>query len=93
MKGKPLAYLDKELCTIYAEWMAFVPVDDEKFKVLTKYIRKLDVADLFGNWIKKNCRRIDILLDADLGIFTLELIEATLHYKYEPKYEGFLAQR
>ena len=22
-----------------------------------------------------------------------ELIEAALHYKYEPKYEGFLAQR
>lgn len=46
-----------------------------------------------GDWIKQHCRRIDILLDADLGIFTLELVEAALHYKYEPKYEGFLAQR
>lgn len=46
-----------------------------------------------GNWIKQNCRRIDIIIDADLGIFTLELVEAVLHYKYEPKYEGFKSQR
>jgi len=46
-----------------------------------------------GDWIKRNCRRIDIILYAGLGIFTLELIEAALHYKYEPKYEGFSAQR
>ncbi|MGX8797709.1 hypothetical protein ACR6HW_16855 [Fusibacter sp. JL298sf-3] len=46
-----------------------------------------------GDWIKKNCRRIDILLDVNLGIFTLELIEAALHYRYEPIYEGFSAQR
>jgi hypothetical protein len=46
-----------------------------------------------GEWIKSNCRRIDILLNVDLGIFTLELVEAALHYKYEPKYEGFASQR
>ena len=46
-----------------------------------------------GQWIKNNCRRIDILLDSDLGIFSLELIEAALHYKYEPVYEGFSNQR
>lgn len=46
-----------------------------------------------GEWIKRNCRRIDILIDANLGIFTLELVEAVLHYKYEPKYEGFKNQR
>ena len=46
-----------------------------------------------GDWIKQNCRRIDILINADLGIFTLELIEAVLHYKYEPKYEGYQSQR
>ena len=46
-----------------------------------------------GNWIKNNCRRIDILLDSDLGIFALALIEAALHYKYEPIYEGFATQR
>ena len=46
-----------------------------------------------GDWIKENCNRIDILLDADLGIFALELIEAALHYKFEPLYEGFITQR
>ena len=46
-----------------------------------------------GDWIKNNCRRIDILLNSDLGIFALELIEAALHYKYEPIYEGFKTQR
>jgi len=49
--------------------------------------------DNVGQWIKNNCRRIDILLDVEVGIFTLELIEATLHYRYEPKYEGFTSQR
>lgn len=46
-----------------------------------------------GDWIKSNCRRNDILLDSDLGIFTFELIEVALHYKYEPIYEGFATQR
>ena len=46
-----------------------------------------------GDWIKNNCRRVDILLDWDLGIFTLGLIEAALQYKYEPIYEGFATQR
>ncbi|MBD5643893.1 hypothetical protein HYH96_08275 [Clostridium botulinum] len=46
-----------------------------------------------GDWIKNNCRRVDILLDSDLGIFSLELIEVALHYKYEPIYEGFVTQR
>ncbi|WP_022754705.1 hypothetical protein [Butyrivibrio fibrisolvens] len=46
-----------------------------------------------GDWIKANTRRIDILFDKSVGIFTVELIEAALHYKYEPRYEGFTAQR
>lgn len=46
-----------------------------------------------GDWIKNNCRRIDILFDSELGIFTLGLIESALHYKYEPIYEGFDTQR
>mgnify|MGYP003613320100 CR=1 FL=1 len=46
-----------------------------------------------GSWIKQHCRRIDILFDSNLGIFTLELIEAALHYVYEPVYEGFINQR
>ncbi len=49
--------------------------------------------DNVGEWIKTNCRRIDIEIDCDLGIFTLDLIESMLHYKYTPKYEGFTSQR
>ena len=45
------------------------------------------------DWIKTNCRRIDIIIDADLGVFSLELIEGIMHYKYEPRYEGFASQR
>ena len=41
-----------------------------------------------GDWIKEKCRRIDILMDAKLGPFTLGLVEAILHYRYKPKYEG-----
>ncbi|WP_339836761.1 hypothetical protein [Paenibacillus sp. FSL R7-0272] len=44
-------------------------------------------------WIKKNTRRIDFLVDATLGIFVLNLIEAFLHLKYRPKYEGYEKQR
>lgn len=40
-------------------------------------------------WIKNNCDRIDIIIDEkSVPEFTLELIEAILHYKYRPKYEG-----
>ncbi|MDQ6577004.1 MAG: hypothetical protein Q5546_08645, partial [Haemophilus parahaemolyticus] len=41
-----------------------------------------------GEWIKDNCQRINILIDKELGHFALSLIEAMLHYKYQPKYEG-----
>ena len=57
-------------------------------------MQKLGItADNVGEWIKHNTRRIDIILAESLGIFTLELIEAALHYRYEPKYEGFKNQR
>ena len=39
-------------------------------------------------WIKNECYRINILIDADLGPLALGLVEAILHYKYKPKYEG-----
>jgi hypothetical protein len=46
-----------------------------------------------GGWIKEHCQRIDILIPVELGIFTLNLVEAVLHYKYEPMYEGHESQR
>lgn len=55
-------------------------------KSLVKYdnIKKEGV----GDWIKNNCRRVDILIDESLGGFALELVEAILHYRFRPKYEG-----
>lgn len=41
-----------------------------------------------GDWIKNNCQRINVIIDAKLGKFALTLIESILHYKYQPKYEG-----
>ena len=49
--------------------------------------------DNVGAWIQNNCRRIDFELPGDLSIFARDLIEKILHYKYEPKYEGFSSQR
>jgi hypothetical protein len=53
---------------------------------------ELDESNI-GAWIKQNCRRIDILVDDSLGVFALGFIESILHYRYEPKYEGFSSQR
>ena len=44
-------------------------------------------------WIRNNIRRIDILIDQDAGIFVLNFLEAFLHCKFKPKYEGFEKQR
>lgn len=43
-------------------------------------------------WIYENLDRIDILLDVSLGVFVLNLLEASLHYKYKPIYEGYKGQ-
>jgi hypothetical protein len=44
-------------------------------------------------WIKNNVRRIDILIEQDVGILVLNFLETFLHCKYRPKYEGFENQR
>lgn len=49
--------------------------------------------DTIADWIKKNVRRIDFIIDASLGVFVLNLIEAFLHLLLKPKYEGFKSQR
>ncbi|PZD96585.1 hypothetical protein DNH61_07250 [Paenibacillus sambharensis] len=46
-----------------------------------------------GEWIKNNTERIDILIDYQLGIFILNFVEAYLHLKFQPKYEGYEGQR
>jgi len=45
------------------------------------------------DWIKNNVVRIDIILDESLGIFVLNFLEAFMHCKLKPKYEGFDSQR
>ena len=48
---------------------------------------------IIAEWIKNNIRRIDILIDSDTNIFVLNFLEAFLHCKFKPKYEGFENQR
>jgi hypothetical protein len=48
---------------------------------------------IIAEWIKNNVQRIDILIDSDTNIFVLNFLEAFLHCKFKPKYEGFENQR
>lgn len=55
--------------------------------------KKIVDMDNIEGWIKHNCRRIDILLDANSGDFLTSMVEAILQYKYEPLFEGRSSQR
>ena len=59
---------------------------DNKFPVKT--LNEENICD----WIKQNIRRINILVDKDLGIYIINLIEAFTQLYFHPKYEGFDAQ-
>ena len=39
-------------------------------------------------WIKDNCERFDVIIDAKHKKVALNFIEGLLQYKYNPKYEG-----
>lgn len=52
---------------------------------MTPLINQENLSD----WIKKNCERFDVIINAELGKNTLNFIEGLLHYKYNPKYEGW----
>jgi ADP-ribosylglycohydrolase len=54
IKEKALGYLDEELRAIYDEWERFAPADNERFKVLTKYIGRISAAASLGEWIVDN---------------------------------------
>jgi len=49
--------------------------------------------EIIGEWIRNNTERTDILVDEALGIFTLNLLEAFLHCRLNPRYEGFKSQK
>lgn len=53
IQEKALTYLDEELRAIYDEWISVIGDDDPhgRFRVLTKYLGKISVADSFGEWI------------------------------------------
>lgn len=60
-------------------------INDDNFADVSKDNVKL--------WIKSNIYRIDIILDPELKIWTLNLFESILHYRYKPRYEGHRIQR
>jgi hypothetical protein len=49
-------------------------------------------ADEIGSWMRRHLHRIDILLGADVGLAVLAYLEAFLHCRLSPKYEGFKRQ-
>lgn len=40
------------------------------------------------DWVKNNCERFDVLIDATFGKITLNFIEGLLQYYFKPRYEG-----
>ena len=51
--------------------------------------RKMGVTEEnVKEWILNNLRRINIFIKAEEGKAATELIEALLHYKFRPRYEG-----
>ncbi|MDR1276411.1 MAG: ADP-ribosylglycohydrolase family protein [Candidatus Accumulibacter sp.] len=51
MKDKALGILDEGLRGIYDAWTHFAPADNERFRVLTKYVAKMGVAYPLGKWV------------------------------------------
>lgn len=49
IKEKALTYLDRELRTIYDEWIAFAPNSSSHFKLLTKYIGRFPDCTMIDN--------------------------------------------
>lgn len=45
LKENALAYLDEDLLEIYDEWAAFTLIKDERFKMMTKYIGKIEAVE------------------------------------------------
>ena len=45
-------------------------------------------AKFVGDWIKANTDRVDILVPATVGLPTLSLLEAFLHVRWNPMFEG-----
>ena len=59
--------------------------------------RFADVADFDplqpGAWIRQSTNRLNLLLPVERGPEMLSLLEAFLHVRFKPRYEGFASQR
>ena len=45
-----------------------------------------------SDWIKESTGRVNFLLDADMGKWVLNLLEAFVQCRLQPRYEGFASQ-
>lgn len=58
---------------------------------------EIGVSDLskesVSKWIKTHTDRINLVLDSEVGIDALSLLEAFLHCRLKPVFEGFASQR
>lgn len=52
------------------------------FEMKTSDITSENIKD----WILQNCQRIDIIIDVNAGVSTLQDIKLALHKYFEPKY-------
>ncbi|MCX4190819.1 hypothetical protein [Methylophaga sp. OBS3] len=62
-------------------------VNDEEF-AKSHNVNEKNIAD----WIKNNTARTSLFVDANYGVFVLNLLEAFLHCRLKPVYEGFKSQ-
>lgn len=46
-----------------------------------------------SDWIKENTDRVNFLLDASMGKWVLNLLEAFIQCRLQPRYEGFSSQQ
>lgn len=65
-------------------------------KSLLKASEDMNIAvtdETVGGWLKGNVDRVNFLLDDKYGMMTLSLLEAFLHCRLRPRFEGFESQR
>ena len=64
----------------------------ERFKLYFSENQRPEIEQLakdnIGNWIKYNISRIELLLPQSEGGYALNLLEALVQYRLNPKYEG-----
>lgn len=54
----------------------------------SEFIKYGITMETVKGWILTNLHRINIYIKSDCGKAATELIEAILHYKYRPRFEG-----